>query len=196
MTARLVLISHASTEATRRACFPGDEPLDPPGLAAAAAAAPTARALPRTGTVLTGPEQRCRRTAAALGLDAAVEPLLADLDAGSWRGRRLADLEQEDPAGLSAWLTDPAAAPHGGEGIAQLLARTVSWLEGVPDGPARVVAVTHPAVVRSAVLHALGAPPQVFWRIDVAPLTQTWLTRNTGRWRLRETGHPLSPGDS
>ncbi|WP_433236000.1 histidine phosphatase family protein [Actinomadura nitritigenes] len=70
-----------------------------------------------------------------------------------------------------------------------------AWLEELPDGPTCFVAINHPAVVRAAVLHALGVPPQVFWRIDVAPLTQTWLTRTTGRWRLRETGHPPSLGD-
>ena len=191
MTVRVVLICHASTEATREARFPCDEALDLRGYEAAAACAGVLR---RVWAACSGPERRCRQTAEALGLDAAPDPLLADLDTGAWRGRRLTDLEAESPADLYAWMSDPGQAPHGGEPVLDLLARTASWLDRLPDSPARIAAVTHPALVRAAVLHVLDAPPSAFWRIDAAPLTQTHLSRQGGRWRLRESGHPLSPG--
>jgi broad specificity phosphatase PhoE len=195
MTIRLVLIAHAATAATRQARFPADEPLDPAGDAKATAA----RGMPRRiGRAYRGPERRCRQTAAALGLDAAADPLLADLDMAAWRGRTLTDLESEQPADLRAWLTDPAAAPHGGESLLDLIERVTSWLAGLAAGPARIAAVTHPAVIRAAVLHTLNGPPAGFWRLDTVLLSQTWLTRHGGRWQLRETGHPLNPaaGDS
>ncbi|MFA1540784.1 histidine phosphatase family protein [Actinomadura monticuli] len=192
MTLRLVLISHASTAATHGARFPDDEPLNDRGLAAASACL---GALRRVGAAYRGLERRCLQTAQALGLDAEPEPLLADMDAGIWRGRRLADLETENPADLYTWMTDPVAAPHGGEPLAGVLARMASWLDRLPGAASPVVAVTHPALVRAAVLHALGAPPSAFWRMDVPPLSQTRLSYNGGQWRLRESGHPLGPAD-
>ncbi|MFB9836903.1 histidine phosphatase family protein [Actinoallomurus acaciae] len=191
MTVRLVLVAHAATEATRQARFPADDvSLDPNGTAAAVAAN---GALRRITTACRGPEERCRRTAAALGLDAVTDPALADLDIGAWRGTTLTELEADHSADLFAWLTDPDATPHGGESLTGLLARVARWLNELPTGTARIAAITHPAVVRAAVLHVLGAPAAGFWRLDAAPLSQTWLTHHGGRWQLRETGHPLTP---
>jgi broad specificity phosphatase PhoE len=138
-----------------------------------------------------GPEARCAETAAALGLSASSSSALADLDLGPWRGRTPADLESERPAELISWLTDPDSAPHGGESLGALMERVSSWLDALPPGPSRIAAVTHPAVVRAAVLRVIGAPLTCFWRLDTGPLTQTWMSHHGGRWQLRETGHPL-----
>jgi broad specificity phosphatase PhoE len=184
MTIRLVLITHASTAATQDARFPDDEPLDARGHRMVTSATMTRR----FDGVFRGPEQRCASTASGLGLDAVPDPALADLNLGEWRGRTLTDLEPEP--GLAVWLTDPTAAPHGGESLSALADRVDSWLAGLP-AQAHLAAVTHPAVVRTAVLRTLGAPLTAFWRLDSAPLTQTWLTRHNGRWQVRETGHRL-----
>ncbi|MBG0816780.1 histidine phosphatase family protein [Planomonospora sp. ID82291] len=146
-----------------------DGPVDPPGVRGPAA--------------LRAPERRCLQTAEALGLRAGPDPLLADWDHGRWRGMTLAEVEAAEPAELAAWLTDPAAAPHGGESVLDLLGRVSGWLSAV--APGRTVAVTHPAVVRAAVVHALDAPARSFWRVDAAPLTRVALTGRGGRWRLR-----------
>jgi broad specificity phosphatase PhoE len=189
MTIRLVMITHAPTAATREARFPADEPLDARGAETAAGAR---GALRRFDRVLRGPERRCGETAAGMGLDAIVDPSLADLDLGSWHGRTLTELEASAPADLGTWLTDPDAAPHGGESLFSLMDRVAGWLGGLPEERVRIAAVTHPAVVRAAALQTLGAPLSCFWRLDSAPLTQTWLTHSGGRWQLRETGHPLT----
>jgi broad specificity phosphatase PhoE len=188
VTIRLVLVTHAPTEATAEARFPADEPLDPRGVERATEAAGVLRRMDR---VFRGPEVRCTETATALGLEASAHPSLADLNLGAWRGRTLTDLGAERPADLDAWLTDPDASPHGGESLSALLDRVASWMDELYPGPARVAAVTHPAVVRAAVLRTLRAPLACFWRLDAAPLTQTWLSHHGGRWQLRETGHPL-----
>jgi broad specificity phosphatase PhoE len=83
VTARLILICHASTAAIRGAFFPADEPLDEHGKVSAAAMA----GLPKADRWLTAPESRARQTAEALGFVAAVEPALRDCDYGAWRGR-------------------------------------------------------------------------------------------------------------
>ncbi len=184
MAIRLVMVTHAPTAATRAAIFPQDEALDGRGAETAASARGT---LGRFDRLLRGPERRCAETAGALGLDALAHPSLADLDVGRWRGRTPPETE------LAAWLTDPRAVPHGGESLSALAERVSGWLaEVAATGRGRVGAVTHPAVVRAAVLHALAAPPSCFWGLDAAPLTQTWLTCHDGRWRLRETGHALT----
>lgn len=175
LTPRLTLISHAPTAATRAASFPADEDL----------LGPVTPIALRADTFLTAPELRCRRTAAGLGFDATAEPVLADLDSGSWRGR---SLDAVDPADLALWLSDPAATPHGGESITTLIARVGSWLDGV-DG--RTVAVTHPAVVRAALIHTLAAPPQSFWRLDISPLTRTSLSRSGPSWTISTVTSPL-----
>ncbi len=188
MTVRLVLIAHASTSATRETRFPTDEPLNEHGAATARAAA---GALQRIDIAYRGPETRCEQTANALGLAATVNPALADLDLGRWRARTLNELARDHPIDLAAWLGDPGASPHGGESLRALTDRVARWLDRIPAGPTRLAAITHPAVVRAAVLHTLGAPVSCFWRLDTAPLSQTWLSRHDGHWRLRETGHPL-----
>lgn len=186
MTIRLTLVCHAATQAQRAAAVAGDdEPLDAAGRAAAAVAASD----PETADLCwTAPERRARETAAALGLQAAVEDRLRNCDYGRWRGSSLAALQAREPEAVRAWLTDPAAAPHGGESLLALLARVGGWLDGLPAGPATsrvIVAVTHPAVVRAAAVHALAAAPAVFWRIDAGPLARLWLSGRAGRWNLR-----------
>lgn len=189
MATRLTLVSHAPTVATRAARFPDDEPPDEHGTAQAGAAS---AALRRVDETRCGPELRCRRTAAALGLTPVIDPALADLNAGVWRGRGLAELVDADAAGLQAWLSDPAAAPHGGETLHDLLSRVAGWLDGVGGTTGRIVAITHPSVIRAALIHVLRARPESFWRVDVTPLSRTELAGSGGRWTLRETGHPLA----
>jgi hypothetical protein len=44
-------------------------------------------------------------------------------------------------------------------------------------------------VIRAAIVHAIEAGPRSFWRIDIAPLSQTLLTHSHDRWRLRGIGN-------
>lgn len=177
---RVLLVRHGGTAATRRADFPGDEPLSPAGRRTAAALGPL---LAGAGTVVTSPALRAVETAAAAELDAAVEPLLRPLDAGRWAGCRLAELQYSDPAGMAAWLTDPDARPHGGETLVELAARVRDLLAVWHAGPAGdVVAVTHAAVVRAAVVVALDAPPLALWRVEAAPGSVTELHSRGAGW--------------
>jgi len=186
VNARLTLVAHASTAATARAVFAGDEGLEPRG-AAAAAAATRLRRVTRT---MCSPGRAALETAAALGLAATVDAGLADWDLGEWRGRALDEVAADHPAEVAAWLADPDAVPHGGEPLTALLARVAGRLAAA-DGEGHTVAVTHAAVVRAAVVVTLGAPAAGFWRIDVAPLTATVLRGGPGRWTVRRTALPL-----
>jgi broad specificity phosphatase PhoE len=186
---RLLLLSHAPTAATRLAAFPADEPLDDKG---AASAAILAGRLPPVGHVLTSPALRARQTVSALGLKAETEEALRDGDPGRWAGQTLDEVSAAEPEAVLSWLSDPTAAPHGGESVAALIRRVGGWLDGEAV-QGRVLAVTHAAVARAAVVHVLGAPAQAFWRIDVPPLALVDLRRNGGPWTLRALR--LRPGE-
>ena len=177
---RLTLVSHAMTDAMAAGRFPADEPLNDTGRRLVEAVA----ALDVAGDTrqLTGPERRARQTAQLLGLQAATEPRLGDLDCGSWRGEVLANVALAD---LEAWLTEPADARHGGESIVDLIERVGGWLHSLTNDTSRTVAVTHPAVIRAAILLALDAQAKSFWRMDIAPLSRTVMHFRGGRWTLR-----------
>jgi broad specificity phosphatase PhoE len=172
---RLTLVSHAMTDAMAAGRFPADEPLNalgqsqihPGSLAAEECWAAT--------------EQRARQTAELLGLTADVEARLADLDVGRWRGEELGVVP---PDQLATWLSHPGSTPHGGEPVVALIARVRDWMDDVSRQPARLIAVTHPAVIRAAILIALESPPTSFWRIDIAPASHTVL-HFRGAWTLR-----------
>ena len=165
-----------------------DEPLEEREIAKIAALGWQA---PRAQTVLSGPERRAQQTAQALGISAEIAVELRDCDYGVWSGSTLAEVEQRHPEEVVAWLTNPGAAPHGGESILQLIARVAAWLEQqrVPD---HTIAVTHPAVIRGAIVHALQAPPSSFWRIDIAPLSLTDLRWNGRAWTMRSSSCTLT----
>ena len=143
--------------------------------------------------MLCGPSLRCRQTASGLGLTAEPDDGLRDLDAGHWAGQTLDEVQTRDPEGLAAWLTDPAAAPHGGEPLLAVIDRVGAWLRSRADIGGSVLAVTHPSVIRAAVVYALDAPPGSFWRIDAEPTSYVSLTGHSGRWRLRFARADLQP---
>jgi broad specificity phosphatase PhoE len=181
MTARLRLLCHAATAAARASAFPADEPIDAAALRKLAANPPR---LGECDRCWTSPALRARQTAQALAHDATVEPRLRDCDHGRWAGRTLEEIQVEAPQAVAQWLHDPASAPHGGESIVALIARIAAWLDAQNAAPGRILAVTHAAVIRAAIVHALKAPPESFWRIDIAPMSLTQLSGANGRWNL------------
>ncbi|WP_373281378.1 histidine phosphatase family protein [Nocardia transvalensis] len=138
--------------------------------------------------VYCGPETRTRQTAQSLGLSATPDDALRDLDCGHWAGL---PMTATDPADLTAWLTDPTYRAHGGESLTDLLARTHTWLTTLENRGDPIIAITHPAVARAAILTTLDAPAKSFWRIDIPPLTTITLHHRPPAWTLRTTPHPV-----
>jgi broad specificity phosphatase PhoE len=148
-------------------------------------------ALEEWDTAWCGPERRVVATAAALGIDATPAPELAAWSAGAWAGRAPDRVAREQPDSFARWRTDPNFAPDGGESLAALVARVARWFDASDAG--RAVVVADATVVRSAVVHALAAPVETSWQIDVAPLTIARLRRADGSWRLRALDPAQSP---
>jgi broad specificity phosphatase PhoE len=184
---RITFISHAPTAAVVRAAFPVDEPIEPRELEKLGL---MDWIPPRARQIYAGPEQRTRQTANALGLNPILSAELRDLDYSSWRGRSLDDIQASDLESVRRWLTDIESAPHGGESVASLLTRVDCWLAVHCSG--HTIAVTHPAVIRAAIILALRAPAQSFWRVDIPPASITDLRRTGSGWSVRCSGCRIS----
>lgn len=189
MLGRLTLICSGATAATRQAAFPLDEPLEPGALALAGAVGGKLR---RADRVWTATSLRARQTATALGLSALEWPELDDQRMGGWAGRSLEQVAQLCPDDIAAWLSDTHAAPHGGESLAELVARTSTAVSGLLNERGHTIAVTHAANIRAAILHVLGAPLESFWRIDIEPLSVTEFRSDGRRWTLHASGVMLA----
>lgn len=182
MAIRLTLICHAATPATRKAAFPDDEALEPKAAAQAAALAHTLGHIDRAWT---SPALRSRQTADALRLDATVDPALRDADFGCWTGLPFNEVATREPEAVASWMAEPGAAPHGGESTLDLIGRVATWLDHHGRVSGHTLAVTHAAVIRAALVHALGAEASCFWRIEIGPLAVVDLRRGSPRWMLR-----------
>jgi broad specificity phosphatase PhoE len=181
MTTRVRLLCHASTSAVRTSTFPADEELDTQGRQKLNG---LSHQLQHRDRCVTSPARRAAQTAAALSLEATIEPMLRDCDYGRWTGRSFDEVQAQEPEALADWIKDPSAAPHGGESVVATIARVSAWLDAQLASPGFILAVTHAAVIRAAIVCALEAEPRSFWHIDIAPLSLTQLSGNGGRWTL------------
>lgn len=173
---RLTLLCHALTQAQKSGCLaqPDDGILPLAGEPLAIA----------PGTqLLAAPERRAAQTAAWLSSQVQSEPALADCALGHWQGLPLKQLQAEQPQALAQWLNDPFGAPHGGESFAHVCERVGAWLMAF-NRPGEWLAVTHPWVIRAALVTVLECPLATAQRIDVLPLSRIELSF-TGQWRLR-----------
>ncbi|WP_300629040.1 histidine phosphatase family protein [Pseudomonas sp.] len=179
---RLTLICHAATPSQKQARFADDESLvmDWQG----AALSLTGR-YPKPARLVCGPEARTRQTAALFGAQPSIEQALRDVDLGHWKGQAVRHLNSDE---LNAWLSDSTRAPHGGESVDQLCTRVGQWIKSLESQPGHVLAVTHPFVVRAALLYVMQCPVSMFYLIDVEPLSCTELRFNAV-WRLRLETH-------
>jgi broad specificity phosphatase PhoE len=176
MAQRLLLVAHAPTAETVALIFGG---------AGEPHTEDVGRLNGRVASWFSGPEQACQATALYLGGEAEPIAELRECDFGSWNGRALVDIASQDARALDVWLHDAYAAPHGGENLAQLINRVGEVLDDHPWPQGRSVAVVTPLVARAAAVHALGAPPEVIFRIDTAPLGRVLISRSDQIWRLQ-----------
>jgi broad specificity phosphatase PhoE len=178
MSLRLIMIAHAETDATRRGAFPKGEGLNAKGMKAARE---QWMAMPKRDAAFASPAPAARETASVLGLAAEIDKGLGEWNVGRWRGETLGDIAKADPDAAAAWRADPAFDDHGGESLSAMSGRVAAWLAGAEEKRGTVIAVTHAAVCRAALIAILGAPATAFWHIEVEPMSMMTLGREAGR---------------
>lgn len=185
--ASLTLLTVPATAGLRAGKFPADEPLDS---GQAEHTRRRADAMVGSALVICSPARCARQTAQALGLAPIIQDEANEMAYGRWAGLSLKDVAAAEPDALSSWLTDPGMKAHGGESVSAFVERVGHWAEQYPWPPGRTLVITHASVVKAFVLRALGAPVEAYWRLDIAPLSGTTLTRHKGQWRLTACGVP------
>jgi ribonuclease H / adenosylcobalamin/alpha-ribazole phosphatase len=199
-----VLLRHGETPLSggQRFAGRGDIPLTATGREQAAAAAARLAACGGLDLIVTSPLARARQTAgavaAATGLPLVVQDGWAEVDFGEWEGLSHAEAERDWPEQMAAWLSDPGAAPPGGESLAAASGRVLAALESLLAGHqgATVLIVSHVTPMKILLTHALLAPPAALRRmyLGVACLCEiSWYAGGVGLVRtLNDTAH-LSP---
>lgn len=179
-TADVVLLRHGATRLTPEKRFSGvgagDPGLSAEGLAQARRAAGSP--LLSRGTfdaVLSSPMTRCRETAqliaAGLDLPVRIEAELREMDFGHWEGMTFHEVQDRYPDNLREWKRSPDAAPTGStETFAAVLERMGSVARTLTTRYAggSVIAVTHVTPIKALVAHALGAPPEALFRMELS----------------------------
>ncbi|ORV40917.1 phosphoglycerate mutase [Mycolicibacter engbaekii] len=129
--------------------------------------------------VVRSPLLRCRSTveplAAALGLEPLVDDRLAEVDYGTWTGRKISELVAE-PLWRVVQAQPSAAIFPEGEGLAQVQSRAVAAVRDHDRQLAEQhgadvlwVACTHGDVIKAVIADALGVHLDGFQRITADP---------------------------
>jgi probable phosphoglycerate mutase len=203
----LFLVRHGQSEANAAGLVIGrtDSPLTELGQRQAAA---LGDALASRGTaacrILTSPLQRAERTAEAIAAaysrafgPGAVPPPETDarfveFDYGELDETPISGF----PRGFwDQWRSDPSWRPPGGETLGEVRVRVTAACEELSAEAARrdVIVVTHLSPVRAGVVWALGAGPELSWRLSlgVASITRISTAGPFGRQLagFNETAH-------
>jgi ribonuclease H / adenosylcobalamin/alpha-ribazole phosphatase len=171
---RLMLVRHAATEHSGRR-FSGRNQLElsEPGERQAAALA--RRTFPDVAAVVSSPLRRAWQTASvladALGVEVSIHDGLVESDFGAWEGLTFDEVQRGWPTELTAWLSNPAAAPPDGESFSAVAARVRRSRDELiakhPGGT--VVVVTHVTPIKTLLRLALDAPVIAMSRMHLDP---------------------------
>jgi probable phosphoglycerate mutase len=123
--------------------------------------------------------RRTRETAAVVGAELGLDPVVADgwveCSFGDWDGHTFAEVQQKWPDALNAWLDSTAVAPPGGESFdacaRRLRSARDSLLAGYPGKT--VLVVTHVTPIKLMVRSVLQAPMASIFRMELRPATLT-----------------------
>ncbi|SDK69201.1 probable phosphoglycerate mutase [Actinopolyspora mzabensis] len=184
---RLLLLRHGQSPMSvdKRYSGRGDVPLTELGRRQARAAAgrllTMEELVPEEGAVpvLSSPLSRARGTAEAVAtaIGGQLVPYegLVETDFGAWEGLTFTEAAQRYPELHRSWLGDPAVTPPEGESMNAVFARVDEVRNRLlRDYAGRtIVLVTHVTPIKALLRMALGAGPELFYRLhlDLASLS-------------------------
>lgn len=174
----IYFVRHGETVLTPTRKFSGTGALDPElmqdGLDQAELVAEEAVKL-GAEVLIASPLNRTRQTAEAIarttGLEIIFDEAWFELSFGSWDGKSIEEVKEQEPDAYQAWLNSTAYAPGGGESWDQATVRIEEALEKlIAEYPGKkIIVVTHNGVIKTAVRLAIGAPSEAVFHVDAAP---------------------------
>lgn len=126
-----------------------------------------------------------------------VEPGFAEMEFGAWDGLTFAEVGERHGDELTAWLGSLDVAPGGtGESFREVEERVLDALARVLEKHAgkTVVLVSHVTPIKTIVAHALDAPLQSVFRMELTPASITVVSWYDGRPSMRMF-NALPPGN-
>ena len=177
----LVLLRHGVTAHTLEKRFSGGLASANPGLsdegrdqirAAAEWLSPLAE---RIDVVVSSPVRRTRESAEIvaelLARPLEEEPGFAEMEFGRWDGKTFGEVAEQHRDEMDAWLGSLDVAPGGGESFRQVEQRVLAGLQRVLDAHAgkTVVVVSHVTPIKTLVAHAVDAPLDAVFRMELSP---------------------------
>ena len=184
----IILVRHGVTEHTVEKRFSGGLASANPGLSdegraqARATGEWLAPLADRVDALVTSPVRRTRETAEILaellGQQVEVEPGFAEMEFGTWDGLTFAEVAETRQDELGAWLGSLDVAPGGGESFRAVEKRVLDALERLLDERAgqTIVVVSHVTPIKTLVAHAVQAPLESVYRMELTPASVTVIT--------------------
>lgn len=181
----LVLVRHGVTKHTASKAFSGglggdNPPLTQEGREQVLLTAEWLKPLtPAVDAVVTSPVLRAAETgeilAGTLGARLVEEPGFAEIEFGKWEGLTFAEVAQQYPEEMKAWMGATEVAPPGGESFDAAQVRVLEGLSRVLEEHAgkTVVVTSHVSPIKLIVAHALGTPIGGVFNMELSPASVT-----------------------
>lgn len=212
----LILVRHGVTDHTTRKVFSGglassNPPLNEEGRAQVRATGEWLSPMrDRIDALVASPVRRTHESAEILGEilghEVEFEEGIAEMEFGTWDGLTFADVQEQFPDELSAWLGNLEHAPGGGESFRTVADRVLAGRDRIVAAYAgqTVLVVSHVTPIKTLVADALGAPLEALFRMELSPASVTVVSYFEGRdpkggtmsnlrlYNARPTDAPLS----
>jgi alpha-ribazole phosphatase len=140
--------------------------------------------------IVTSPLSRCASFAEALGaklhIPVTADDRLKEIAFGDWEGKLPSEICADDSQRIFKFRCDPIGhAPPGTESLIEFHARVgAAWCDMLREHQgSHILIVGHAGVIRMALCHALGLPPENAYRINVgnAALTRIRVEQEDGQ---------------
>jgi probable phosphoglycerate mutase len=202
----LSMVRHGVTASTVAKKFSGtngaDLPLVDLGIEQARAAGEELLRRGGADLVVSSPLLRTRQTAHEISLALDLDPAdvvihegFRETDFGVWDGLTWQEAQERYPKEIEQWIGQPHVEPPGGESYAATHERVGEAMRDLLHAHQgkRIILVTHVTPVKSLVLHAVAAPLEAMFRMEVRPCSLTTLAwfadGNTSMRGFSETAH-------
>ena len=177
---KLVLVRHGLTDLLAEGRYQGhsDPPLNKEGRGQIKNLAPRFSE-EKPQIIFSSPLKRAHESAKILGkkhkLGIHLDGRLKEISFGDWEGQTYDEIVRKYPEAFEWWKKDLANfRPAGGESLADLQSRVVSFFSEVKNRSEDVVAiVAHGGVIRAFMVELMGLAFDSFWKFELSPASMT-----------------------